>query len=74
MMNANALRTIQKLSMTDVLQFANDPHLYRVVTLERLLSGRWKVMLRSLDDAVSLMLVRSGTDQVFVIPGGALMH
>jgi len=45
-----------------------------VATLERLLRGRWKVMPRSLDEAVTLMLVRSGTDQVFAIPGGALMH
>ncbi|KQT07557.1 hypothetical protein [Ramlibacter sp. Leaf400] len=73
-MKANALRTVRKLAMTDILQFANDPHLYRVVALEQMLGGRWKVMLRSLDEAATLMLVRSGTDQVFVVPGGALMH
>lgn len=56
--------------MTDILQFANDPHLYRVVTLEQILSGRWKVTLRSMDDVASLMLVRSGTDQVSVVPRG----
>jgi hypothetical protein len=71
---ANALRTIQKLSKTDILQFANDPRLYRVVTLEKVPSGRWKVMLRSLDGAASRMLMKAGTDQVFVVPGGALMH
>ncbi|TFZ03090.1 hypothetical protein EZ313_17920 [Ramlibacter henchirensis] len=60
--------------MADVLRFANDPHLYRVVELEQLLSGRWKVMLRSFDQAASKTLVQSGTDQVFVVPGGALMH
>lgn len=71
---ANALRTIRKLSMKDILQLANDPLLYRVVALEQLLGGRWKVVLRSMDAAASVVLVRSGTDQVFVVPGGALMH
>jgi hypothetical protein len=70
-MKANARRTIRKLSMTDILQFANDPRLYRVIAREKLLSGRWKLMLRSLDEAASLMLVRSGTDQVFVVTDGA---
>jgi hypothetical protein len=73
-MKANALRAVHKLSMTDILQLANDPLLYRVVALEKLLSGRWKISLRSMDEASSVMLVRSGTDQVFVVPGGALMH
>lgn len=69
-MSASAFRTIQKLSMTDILQFADDPHLYRVVTLEQIVSGRWKVTLRSMDNVASLMLVRSGTDQVSVVPVG----
>lgn len=69
-MSASALRTIEKLSMTDILQFANDPHLYRVVTLEQILRGRWKVTLRSVDDVASLMLVRWGTDQVSVVRAG----
>jgi hypothetical protein len=73
-MKANALRTVQKLSMTDLLQLANDPRTYRVVALEQLLSGRWKVVLRSMDAAAGVVLVRSGTDHVFVVPGGALMH
>jgi hypothetical protein len=73
-MKANALRAVHKLSVTDILQLANDPLLYRVVALEKLLSGRWKISLRSMDEASSVMLVRSGTDQVFVVPGGALMH
>lgn len=73
-MKANAMRTVQKLCKTDLLQLADDPHLYRVLALERLLSGRWKISLRSLDSASSIMLVRSGTDQVFVVPGGTLMH
>lgn len=60
--------------MKDILQLANDPLLYRVVALEQLLGGRWKVVLRSMDAAASVVLVRSGTDQVFVVPGGALMH
>lgn len=73
-MKANALRTVQKLKMTDILQLANDPLLYRVMALEQLLSGRWKVVLRSMDAAASVVLVRSGTDQVFVVPEGTLMH
>ncbi|TFZ00685.1 hypothetical protein EZ313_19750 [Ramlibacter henchirensis] len=60
--------------MQDVLRFANDPRLYRVIALEQLLGGRWKVMLRSFDEAASKTLVRCGTDQVFVVPGGALLH
>jgi hypothetical protein len=73
-MKPNALRTIRKLSTQDVVHFANDPHSYRVVALEQLLNGRWKVMLRSFDEAASKTLVRCGTDQVFVVPGGALLH
>lgn len=73
-MKANVMRAIHKLSTTDILQLANDPHLYRVLSLERMLSGRWKVTLRSLDGAANVLLVRSATDQVFVVPGGALMH
>jgi hypothetical protein len=73
-MKANALRAVHKLSLADILQLANDPHLYRVLALEKMLSGRWKVTLRSLDGAANVMLVRSATDHVFVVPGGALMH
>ncbi|KQT13268.1 hypothetical protein [Ramlibacter sp. Leaf400] len=71
---ANALRTVRKLSVADLLQLTNDPHLYRVTALEQLLNGRWKVELRSIDAAASVVLVRSGTDQVFVIPNGDLVH
>ena len=60
--------------MTDLLQLAGDPHLYRVVAVEQLLSGRWKVVLRSMDAAANVVLIRSGTDQVFVVPDGALLH
>lgn len=74
MVKTNALRTVRKLSTTDVLQFANDPQLYRVMALEELLNGRWKVVLRSIGAEGSVVLVRSGTDQVFVVAGGALMH
>lgn len=74
LMKANALRVVRKLSTTDILQLANDPHLYRMLALEETLSGRWKVMLRSLDGMADVMLVRSATDCVFVVPDGALMH
>ena len=68
-MKANALvRAVHRLAITDVLRLANDPLLYRVVALEKLLSGRWKVTLRSLDEASGVMLVRSGTDHVSVVP------
>lgn len=73
-MRANALRTIQKLSMNDLLQLTNDPRLYRVMSLERTLGGRWKVALQSIDAKANAVLIRSGTDQVFVVPGGAMMH
>lgn len=73
-MRANAVRTIQKLSMNDLLQLSNDPRLYRVMSLERILGGRWKVALQSIDATANAVLIRSGTDQVFVVPGGALMH
>jgi len=73
-MKANALRAVQKLSTADILQLGDDPHLYRVLALKKMLSGRWRVTLRSMDGTANVMLVRSATDQVFVVPGGALMH
>lgn len=73
-MKAYALRAVQKLSLDDILQLVGDHHLYRVLALEKLLGGRWKVTLRSMDGAVSAKLVRPATDLVFVVPGGALLH
>lgn len=74
-MKANALlRAVHKLTVTDVLRLADDPLLYRVVALEELLSGRWKVSLRSLDEAKGVMLVRSGTDHVSVVPRVELLR
>jgi len=71
---AYALRSVQELSTDDILQLVDDHHLYRVLALKRLLSGRWKLTLRSMDGAARAMIVRSATDLVFVVPGGALMH
>ncbi|MBA2960964.1 MULTISPECIES: hypothetical protein [Ramlibacter] len=73
-MKATALRAVHKLSTTDILQLPNDSQLYRVVSLEKLLGGRWKVSLRSMEAKADVMIVRSGTDHVFVVPGGALLH
>lgn len=73
-MKAHALRTVRKLSMNDLLQLADDQHLYRVSALEKLLGGRWKLTLRSMDGGTTAMLVRSANDLVFVVPGGALLH
>ena len=67
------LRAIHKLVVTDILQLANDPLLYRVVALEKLLSGRFKVSLRSLDEATGVMLVRSGSDHVSVLTRAELL-
>jgi len=67
------LRAIHKLALTDILQLANDPLLYRVVALEKLLSGRFKVSLRSLDEATGVMLVRSGSDHVSVLSRAKLL-
>lgn len=73
-MKANALlRAIHKLALRDILQVADDPLLYRVVALEQLLSGRFKVSLRSLDGATGVMLVRSGSDHVSVLARAELL-
>ena len=73
-MKENALlRAIHKLALTDILQLANDPLLYRVVALEKLLSGHFKVSLRSLDEATGVMLVRSGSDHVSVLARAELL-
>lgn len=75
-MNATELRAVHKLTKADVLLSSSDRRLFRVTGIERRSDepdARCKVFLRSLDETVTMIMVRAGRELVRVVPKAQLL-
>ncbi|WP_332816075.1 hypothetical protein [Ramlibacter sp.] len=75
-MNATELRAVHKLTKADVLQSSIDRRLFRVTGIERAsdeADARCKVFLRSLDETVTMMMVRAGRELIRTVPRAQLL-
>ncbi len=75
-MNATELRAVHKLTKADVLLSSSDRRLFRVTGIERAsdeADARCKVFLRSLDETVTMTMVRAGRELIRVVPLSQLL-
>ena len=75
-MNATELRAVYRLTNADVLLSSSDCRLFRVTGIERAsdeADARCKVSLRSLDETVTMTMVRAGRELIRVVPRAQLL-